>query len=177
MGQADIIGRPDPSEYPEYYAKYVNLVTEGDLMAALGEQVLRLREVAQAVPADKETFAYAPGKWTVRETFGHLIDVERVFGYRTFGMSRGDEGPFPGFDDESYVKRSGAAARPLAELANEFAMVRFANLAALKPLDAAAWRLGGVANGKPATVRAIAFMMVGHPRHHMNLLHTHYGLA
>lgn len=177
MGQADIIGRPEASEYPEHYAKYVNLVPETDLLAALGEQVMRLREIAQAVPGDKETFAYEPGKWTVRETFGHLIDVERVFGYRAFGMSRGDAGPFPGYDDEMYVANSGVASRSLAELATEFAMVRFANLAALKPLDAAAWRLGGVANGKPVTVRAIAFMMVGHPRHHLELLRSRYGLA
>jgi hypothetical protein len=177
MGDAGIIGRPEPSEYPEHYAKYVELVTEADLLTALGEQVMRMRDVAQAVPGDKETFAYAPGKWNVREVFGHLIDVERVFGYRAFGMSRGDAGPFPGFDDEMYVARSGASARPLAELATEFAMVRFANLAALKPLDAAAWRLAGVANGKQATVRAIAFMMVGHPRHHLDLLRSRYGLA
>lgn len=177
MGDAGIIGRPEPSEYPEHYAKYVDLVTEADLLAALGEQVIRLREIAQAVPADRETFAYEPGKWTVREVFGHLIDVERVFGYRAFGMSRGDAGPFPGYDDEMYVARSGVGTRPLAELATEFAMVRFANLAALKPLDAAAWRLGGIANGKPVTVRAIAFMMVGHPRHHLALLRSRYGLA
>ncbi len=87
--------------------------------------------MALAVPGDKETFAYAPGKWTVRETFGHLIDVERVFGFRVFGMSRGDAGPFPGFDDEMYVARSGSNTRSLVELANEFAMVRFANLAAV----------------------------------------------
>lgn len=176
MARADI-GRPEPAEYPEHYAKYVNLVHDADVMAALGEQAVRLRDVALSVPEDKETYAYAEGKWTVRETFGHLIDVERVFGYRAFGMSRGDAGPFPGFDDEMYVARSGANARSLAELANEFAMVRFANLAALKPLDAAVWRFAGVANGKQATVRAIAFMMVGHPRHHLNLLRTHYGLA
>ncbi len=178
MGQTDAIGRPAPSEYAPAYGGYIDLVPEAGsvLLTVLGDQIGQLAQVAAAVPADREAFAYAPGKWTVREVFAHLIDVERIFGYRAYCLSRGDAGPFPGFDDEAYVARSGANRRTVADLAAEFGSVRQANLLALGPLGPEAWRVAGTANGKPVSTRSLAYMMAGHPRHHLGLLESRYGI-
>ena len=66
---------------------------------------------------------------------------------------------------------------PLAELADELIGVRRANLTALRRLDAGAWTRTGTASGKPISVRALAYVMVGHCRHHLDILHERYGLA
>src|SRR6266496_1503922 len=40
--------------------------------------------------------------------------------------------------------------------------------------DADAWRRRGTASGKPVSVRALAFMIPGHERHHVEILRTRY---
>ena len=108
-------------------------------------------------------FRYAPGKWSVREVFGHLTDGERVFGYRAFRIGRGDQTPLPGFDENHYVAASGYHLRDLASLAEEFALVRAANLAlsstVFPGMTGAASELR---TGYPISVRALAFIMAGH---------------
>src|SRR4051812_1040245 len=108
--------RPTDTEYASYYATYVSLVTETDVIAALAGQPALLRQLAASMAADRETFRYAPGKWSVREVLSHLIDGERVFGYRAFCISRGEQQPLPGFDQNDYMETSDADARPLEDL-------------------------------------------------------------
>src|SRR5512132_1180412 len=123
-----MIERPSADEHNPYYSKYIALVTEGDLLALLDRQAGEVRALAASLPAARETFSYAPGKWTVRQVIGHLTDVERVFGYRAFRISRGDETPLAGFDENVYADRSPSAAIPAKTLAEEFALVRAGNL-------------------------------------------------
>ena len=108
---------------------------------------------------------------------GHLIDGERVFGYRAFCFSRGEQAPLPSFDENQYVAAAGADTIPAAELSSEFAAVRASNLAFLRRLSAAEARHLGTASGKPISVRALAYIMAGHPRHHVAVLRERYGVA
>jgi hypothetical protein len=110
----------------------------------------------------------------VREVLGHVTDAERVFGFRAFCFSRGDENPLPGFDENEYVSRSGFDRFSLADLVQEFGQVREANLAVLGRLDGDAWRRMGTASGNPVSVRALAYIMAGHVRHHLHILSTRY---
>jgi hypothetical protein len=55
--------------------------------------------------------------------------------------------------------------------------VRRANLAVLRRLDEAGWARVGTASGQPVSVRALAYVMAGHPRHHLAILRERYGLA
>src|SRR4051812_129024 len=70
------IGRPDDGEYDAYFAGYVNLVGTADVLGVLERQRAEIRMVAAGVPPVRETFAYAPGKWSIRQVFGHLGDAE-----------------------------------------------------------------------------------------------------
>jgi len=171
-----MIDRPRASEYAPFYAGYVALVPPGDVLETLAEQRGTLRSTAAAVPADRERFRYAPGKWSVREVFSHLGDAERVFGHRAFRFGRGDETPLPGFDENHYVEASGADERELAELAAELVLLREANLLMLRSLAQEAWTLGGAANGTPVTVRALAWILAGHTEHHLRVLAERYGV-
>lgn len=167
-------GRPDAAEYAPFYAGYVSLVPEADVIRVLEEQTAALeRQARQFVPA-LERHRYAPGKWSVREVLGHVVDAERVFGFRAFSFSRGEANPLPGFDQDDYVATGGFDGRSLMDLVDEFAQVRQANLIVLKRMDEVAWKRVGTASGKPVSVRALAFIMGGHVRHHMNILSSHY---
>jgi hypothetical protein len=168
--------RPDDTEYAPFYAGYVGLVPETDILSALEEQKAAFRRLA-AVEPGRETFRYAPDKWSVREVAGHLTDGERVFGYRAFAISRGERAGLPAFDENEYVAASGYGEAPLADLVVELVAVRDANLAFLRRLDADGWSRTGTASGKSITVRALAWIMAGHPRHHLAVLRERYSIA
>ena len=168
--------RPAESDYPEYFRKYVSLVPEDDVLAVLGSQVA----IIDALPArasGKETFAYAPGKWSVRELLGHVGDGERVFAYRALTFGRFNAISLPAFDEETWTPHGHFAAVPLRELADEFVSLRRANLQMLRRLEEPQWQAGGLGDNKPITVRALAFVMAGHVRHHLGILRDRYGIA
>jgi hypothetical protein len=173
----DIAQRPSETEYAPFYATYVSLVPETDVLAVLDTQAAELRRIARAVSPEKETYRYAPGKWSLRELFGHLSDGERVFGHRAFCISRGEQAALPGFDEQTYVANAGYERRQLAELAEEFETLRKLNLSLLRRLAADDWKRSGVANGKPVSVRALAFVMAGHVRHHLGIVRSRYGIT
>src|SRR5687768_14016948 len=98
--------RPGDDEYSAFYANYVARVPETDIVAALETQAASIDRWPARVAHDKETMAYAPGKWTVRQVVGHMGDAERIFGYRALRISRGDATPLPGFEENAYVAKS-----------------------------------------------------------------------
>ena len=171
------MNRPAETEYAPFYAGYVSLVPESDVLAVLEEQKRVFRRLAAGVPKDRERHRYAEGKWSIREVAGHLVDAERVFGYRAFSFSRGEKSPLPSFDENEYVAASGYDEVPLDELVAELVGVRDANLAVLRRLADAEWARVGTASGKPVSVRALGFIMAGHPRHHLAILRERYGVA
>jgi len=168
--------RPREDEYATFYARYVALVPETDILAVLERQAGELRELAASVPVERETRRYAEGKWSIREVLGHLVDGERVFGYRAFCISRGERAALPSFDENQYVGEARGNATPLRELADELALVRQSNLAFLRRLEPREWERTGTASGKTISVRALAWVMAGHPRHHVEILRERYGV-
>jgi hypothetical protein len=171
-----MISRPLEDEFSPYYLKYVSLVPEGDLLPVLQSQIGDLKKVLASVSPDRETYRYGPGKWSVREVLGHMIDGERVFGYRTFCISRGEPASLAIFDENQYVAMSQYNTIPLSELSGEFELVRRCNLAILIRLDDEAAKRRGTVGTNPVSARAIAYIMAGHFRHHLNVLRRSYGI-
>ena len=169
--------RPTETEYAPFYAGYVALVPETDVLAVLEGQADEIRRLLAPVPTGKETYRYAEGKWSLRQVLGHLVDAERVFGHRAFCFSRGEQGALPSFDENKYVDAGRSDGVPLSELVTELALVRQSNLIVLRRLDARDWTRVGTASGKPVSVRALAWVMAGHPRHHLQVLRDRYGLS
>ena len=170
------IARPAPGEYNSYYQKYVNLVPDGNLIDILQHQGGETVSLLRGISEEKSTFAYAPGKWTIREMLGHVTDTERVFTYRSLSFARADPSPLPSFDENVWAATSNAGLRPLEDLIDDFIAVRAATLALFRGLSAADFARGGVASGNPVTVRALAWITAGHERHHVNILRDRYGV-
>lgn len=166
--------RPEKTEYAEFYANYIALVEDADVVAALEKQIGDVQNLFAGMPAEKENFRYADGKWTVKELLGHLIDGERVFSYRALRISRGDETPLAGFEENEYVAGGNFADSNFADLLEEFSALRRANVLMFKNFSEAMWRRVGTASDAAVSVRALAFMMVGHVRHHTNILRERY---
>ena len=118
--------------------------------------------------------AYAPGKWTLAESLLHVADTERVFAYRALRVSRGDQTPLPGFDQDPWVPLSGADRRTLADILTEIEAVRNANLHLIRAFDDAAASRMGTASGNPVSVRALVWIIAGHFAHHLELTRTRY---
>jgi len=170
------VPRPAPSEFALFYASYIARVPETDPLPALEAQPAELLTIADRIGPEDELSRYAPGKWSVRQVFGHLIDTERVMGYRAFCIARGETKMLPGFDENEYVSRADSDDRPVKELAHEFAAVRHANLWVIRRWTDEHWSRVGNANSLPVSARAIAYIMVGHVRHHVAILRERYGL-
>ncbi len=166
--------RPDGSEHDPYYAKYIEGVPDGDVLQALERQDADFQQMMKGVPEAKGDFAYAPGKWTLKEVLGHIADTERVFCYRTLRMARGDATPLPGFDENAWVPESGAKQRTLSDLLAELSAIRAATLALLKNIPAEAPLRRGTANNKGITVRALVWVTAGHALHHQRLIRERY---
>ena len=171
------LGQPLESEYAPYYQGYVAHVSEDEILPVLRSQLDALDVLLGRVAPERETYRYAEGKWSIREIVGHLIDAERVFGYRAFCIARGEKQNMPGFEQNDYILTAPYDRIDLEDLLSEFRLVRLSNLAMFRNLDDEAWTRIGTANDNQVSVRALAFIMAGHVRHHMGVLRERYELG
>ena len=170
------ISRPAKDEYGLYYETYISKVPDQDLHQLLASQIEVTCEMLSKVPESEADVAYAPRKWTIKEVVGHMVDTERIMAYRLLRVSRGDETPLPGFEQDDYVRGGNFQARTMASLIEEFRVARASTLALLRGLDGATLTRRGVADGKPVSVRALAYIIAGHERHHVGILQARYRL-
>lgn len=166
--------RPDSTEYAPYFAKYISLVPEGEITVTLGLQIESALSLIRGLGEVQGNLRYAPGKWSVKEVIGHLIDTERIFAYRALRFARNDATPLSGFDENNYVANAGFDLRSLADLAEEFEHTRKSNVYLFKHLDGDSWLRRGGANDNETSVRALAYIIAGHELHHVGILRTRY---
>jgi DinB superfamily len=164
------MARPDTTEYAPQYGQYLALVPEDDIVAAMRSELARTTTFLSGVAERDASICHPPYTWTIKQVVGHLTDCERIFGYRALRFARGDSTPLPGFDENPYAERAGSDQRPLVALATEFEAVRRSHICLFENLPAPAWTQRGIANDNEMSVRAIAYAIVGHERHHMSIL-------
>jgi hypothetical protein len=166
--------RPSAEEFAPYYEKYISLVTDDDIAAALDRQLTEHLAMLRSIPEDRACVTNEPGKWSVKQIVGHLVDNERVFAYRALRFARNDATPLPGFDENEFMRDAPFDNRPLAELVSEFEHVRKSTIHLFRSLSAEAWLRAGLADEKRVSVRALAYIIAGHERHHMSILRRRY---
>jgi uncharacterized damage-inducible protein DinB len=171
-----LVSKPDASEHAPYFSRYVDLVADGDILGTLAGQIESTLAKLGRLSEAESMKRYAPGKWSVREVLGHLIDTERIFAYRALTVARNDRTELPGFEQDDYIPAGQFDRRPLPNLLEEFAAVRHSNLLMFRGLDQEAWARQGLVNKNPMSVRAAAYVIAGHELHHMRVLHEKYGL-
>jgi uncharacterized damage-inducible protein DinB len=165
--------QPKLDEYPPFYQGYISKVGDGDIVAILTELKDSTYNFLSTIPIAKADYAYAEGKWTIKEVVGHMIDAERTFAYRILAFSRGQK-ELPGFDEDEYVAKSTFKSRTLADLAEEFKSVREANMFLFRSLTPQQLLATGIANSNIISVRALLYIAAGHEMHHIGLIKDRY---
>jgi hypothetical protein len=158
--------RPDTTEYAAAAGKYVALVPEDDIVPALEKEIEATLALLRSVPEKEACVRHPPYTWSIKQVAGHLIDCERVMGYRALRVARGDATPLAGFEENDYARAAESDRLPLGELAAEFEALRRSHVWLFRHLPDAAWARRGVANNSEVSVRGLAYMLVGHERHH-----------
>lgn len=168
------IPAPRPGTYPHHYETYLQAIPPGDLLDLLDAQPEGLQAFARQLPELREDFAYAPGKWTVKEVVAHMVDTERIMAYRLLCIARGEEASLPGFDQDDYVKAARVDQRSLASLVDEGAAVRAATVALVANLPPETFERMGTANHHLVSAAAVAHILYAHYQHHLEVLQMHY---
>jgi len=167
--------KPGADEYATSFAGYVARIADHeDIVEVLVKQEDQFLALFSAIPESRGEYRYAPGKWSIKDIVGHLCDTERVFAYRALRFARGDTTPLTSFDDKAYVPEVWAADRTLRSMVAELSDVTRATVSLFRNLPAVAWERRGTASDNPASVRALAYIIAGHARHHMVTLEARY---
>lgn len=167
-------GRPEPSEVAEYFFTYIKQVPDGDIRQQMQTQATEMAAWLNSITEDDSLRRYAPGKWSIREVLGHIIDCERLFVYRAMWFARGHEDPLPSFEQDLAAVHAGSHDVTWRDLVDEFLALRRSTVAFFRALPPAAWSRQGIASGNPFSVRALAWVTVGHVAHHMRILRERY---
>ena len=121
------IGRPETTEFAEFYANYISKVPGTDILQFLQQQLATTSHLLGSIPEAKADFRYESGKWSIKELIGHIIDAERVFAYRALVFARNDTTPLPGFDQDPWSQHANYANLKLGDIAAEFERPRFSS--------------------------------------------------
>lgn len=168
------MSKPLKGYYPSYFDRYINLVPEDDLLTAFKNQLPVITAFLNSISEEKSMYAYAPGKWTIKELLLHITDTERIFAYRSLCFARKEPQSLPGFDENLYAENSDANARSWADLVNEFLLVRKTTEILFSNFTEEALHNSGTANNNPATALSMGFTSIGHVYHHKKILEERY---
>lgn len=171
------LARPGLDESAPFYHRYIATVDGDSIGDALERQPGELRALIEPLGDDGAGARYAPGKWSVKEVLGHLIDAERIFAYRLLRLGRGDPTPLPGFDENPYVAAARFDRRPAGALLDDLDVTRTATTRLADSLPEGAWSFRGEASGHAVTARALLYIIIGHLSHHQGVLRDRYGLG
>ncbi|MEL6307582.1 MAG: DinB family protein [Chloroflexota bacterium] len=171
------IPKPASGEFPPYASMYINLLPDdGHVLQHLEQNVARVQQHIETLPAEKLVTPHAPNEWTVKEILVHIIDDERIYAYRALRFAREDKTILPGFDQDTYIRPSKANQRDLQNIFQEYRAVRMSTITLFESFDDEALMRSGIADGNPpVTVRALLYHIAGHELHHLESIQTNYG--
>ena len=162
------------NEYSAFNSTYIKAIENIELIEELEISLHDFIKFVQNISLDKFDYRYAEGKWTIKDITQHIIDTERIFGYRALRISRNDQTPLAGFDENDYVDNTNANDRSIQELLTEFSAVRHSNLLLFKSFSEEQLTRMGIASNHPVSVRALGFLIIGHLKHHQKVFQERY---
>lgn len=169
-----IIQLLNSNEYNSYYESYIEKTTDKDIIVGLKQNLGTIVKFYKEIPEVKHNYAYAEGKWTIKDILLHLIDTERVFTYRALRIARQDITPLAGFEQDGYVFAAKANKRTFTSLLEEYESVRLATVSLFDSFSVEDLLRVGEASGFSVSVRALGYMITGHENHHTKIIKERY---
>ncbi len=169
------IEKPAEDEYPPYAAMYIGLLPDdGLVLSHMKDNLDATLRLIGSIPEDRLFHRYAQSKWTIKEILVHIIDDERIYGYRALRFARNDKSELPGFEQDDYARYSGANEREVGSILEEYSATRRSTISFFGGLDQRALLRSGVADSNRVSVRALAYHIAGHELHHFNVIRERY---
>jgi len=165
---------PLSDEHNAYFQRYIDLCEDTEFYDQYDNNTNNLVRFLESLPVEKHQFAYAQGKWTILQLFRHIIDCERVFGYRALVAARGDSSLLPSFDEDNYAEAAAGETTSMENMLKEFTLLRQSNRFLFENMSEEQSCFAANVNGEPLSARAIAFIMIGHVNHHLKVLLERY---
>ena len=160
---------------PPIFKGYLDLAPDdGNLLIHLQDIFADTEELVNELPPEKLSYAYAEGKWTIKEVVGHVLDTERIMAYRALRFARNDTKALPGFEQEDFVANARFNDRSLKSFAEEFVLIRQSNLLLFKSFNDHELTRKGLASDRLISVRAFLYIIAGHLNHHRNIITERY---
>jgi hypothetical protein len=166
--------RPAKSEYHEYYNLYVDRVPDGNITDIIKKQIEDAVRLLEPISEEEAGYRYAPGKWSLKQVIGHIIDVERVFQYRALAFARNDPARLPSMEQDDYIDGANFDDRSMADLIEEYCLVRLSGVALFASFDDDILMRTGVASDVEFSVRSVPYILAGHNIHHINVITDRY---
>lgn len=162
------------SDFQKYVQRYLDQIPSEDWIGELKILGGKTVELYSNLTEEQSLFAYAEGKWTLKELLLHLSDTERIFQYRILAFARGDKAELPGFDEEEYAAASFGNSRSLESLLEEYKLVRKSSQILIETFEPSVLKNIGIANGNELAVETIGKLIVGHNYHHLSIIKERY---
>ncbi len=166
---------PSKSEYPIYAEMYMKLVNkDGTLIQQLKSSLEKTKALINDLSIEKINYRYEKNKWSIKEVLVHIIDDERIYGYRTLSFARNDKTNLPGFEQDDYNLNSDTSDRTIENIMEEYEALRLSTIALFNGLSQKSLKRIGIANGNQASARALGYHILGHELHHIKIIEDFY---
>ena len=166
--------KSDINPIPEYFDRYINRVETVELRQAFVRSGQQIEQLDKNLLVEFDGKRYAPGKWTVKETFQHLIDWERILSYRALLYARNKGAASQDVDGELFAANMNADRRTIDELIDELQNVRASTKAMFESFDDEILLNTGICWKYDVSVLAMGFIIIGHQIHHLKIIEDKY---
>lgn len=158
------------NETPQEYTRRIlgNVEGQNPLKVQAGT-AKKLERLIKGVPSSRLRKRPSPEKWSVGEILAHLADSEIVIGWRLRQILGAPGTPIQAYDQDSWAAAGHYGKRDPRKSAEQFRVVREANLALLKSLVPEQWKHHGMhAERGQESIEHIVRMIAGHDINHTN---------
>jgi hypothetical protein len=170
----NMLKKSDLPVVPQFFDRYINIAEDNELIDSLQNSYQKIEEVSIATLELLKDNVYAPGKWTVKDILQHMIDTERIQAYRALRIARNDKNELIGFDEELFAQNTIANQRTVKDLIEEYKFVRLSSIALFKNMTDEMLLRTGTAFKVQVTALSLGFVLVGHQKHHFNIINEKY---
>ena len=169
------IQKPESGEYAPYAIMYIDLVNKNkSVLEQLEENMKSTINLIQSFSEEQLSTPCSEGEWTIKEILTHIMDNERVFAYRALRFARNDFTALPGYEQDDYINEVNVNSRSVNSIIKEYSAIRQATITLFENLPLETSIRQGIAGGNPLSVRAAAWIIVGHEIHHINSIRENY---
>ena len=164
------------NEYSPYFDQYIQLipVQNSSIIECLERSQINFDTILRNISIDKQDYAYANDKWTLKELIQHIIDTERIFCYRALCFARNDKSSLPGFDHDLFVVNGNANQLNYFDLLDEMSTLRKSTIQLFTSFSDEVLLRSGIASENEISVRALGYLFSGHQMHHLNIVRERY---